>query len=279
MAVVTFARLSGSGGDEIAALVAHGLGYDLVDSTILKNISEDAGVRLEEVMHQDEKTRSKALKWLLDTVTPNIGKILREEEPHFNSQGYIDYLKLVMHRLAEEGNKVIVGRGGQFILRDMDNAFHVQVIANQASRIERIMGCCALSEAEALEQMKQNDTERENFIRQYFKGEWNNPLLYHLIVNTTSYPIEDAGGMIIQAVREFSSHHDYIPGVRERRKGERRKDERRKGTRRYTSNVWTVQDMETAFLKTGRPVRSLIRNDRRRVERRKQGRRSTDTES
>ena len=276
MAVVTIARLTGSGGDVIAARVAEGLKYDLVDSALLAKIAEHAGVRLEQVMGLDERSESRMVKWLLKIFTLKVKKIIHEEEPHLKPEGYIEYLTHVIHGMAEKGKIVIVGRGGQFILREKGNAFHVLVIADQSTRLNWLKQVYEISEEEALDRIKRSDAMKRNFSQRHFRKDWNDPLLYHVVVNTSRLPVEEASEMIIGAVRKFGATRDYIPGVREQRKGERkdrRSAERRRGDRRDTSSIWTLRDVETALLKTGRPVRTLTKPDRRKGERRKGGRR------
>jgi hypothetical protein len=279
MAVVTIARLTGSGGDVIAARVAEGLRYDLIDSALLTKIAEHAGVRLEQVMGLDERCESRMVKWLLKIITPKVKKIIHEEEPHLKPEGYIEYLTHVIHGMAEKGKIVIVGRGGQFILREMGNAFHVRVIADQSTRVNWLKQSYEISEEEALDRIKRSDAMKRNFSRRYFRKDWDDPLLYHVMVNTSRLPVEEASEMIIGAVRKFGATRDYIPGVREQRRVDRRSAERRKGDRRDTLSIWTLRDVETALLKTWRPVRTLNKPDRRKGERRKGSRRDKNVQS
>ena len=275
MAIVTIARLTGSGGDIIASQVAEGLGYDLIDSALIAKIAEHAGVSMEEVMGHDERTESRAMEWLKNAVTPRIGKIIVEEDRRLKPEGYLEYLKNVILGLAEKGNMVIVGRGGQFILKGMENAFHVRVIADQPTRVNWLRQYYAISEVEALDRIRRSDSMKRNFIRRYFRADWDDPLCYHLMINTSSLRVEEASATIIEAVRMFSRSRDYIPGVRDRRKSERRQADRRRVNRRDHSTIWTKRDGETALLKTGRPVRTHTRPDRRKGERRKSDRRKT----
>ena len=276
MAVVTIARLSGSGGDEIASRVAERVGYDLVDSALIAKIAEHAGVNMEDVLGLDERSDSKAIEWLKNVIMPRIGKIILDEEHRLEPEGYFQHLKLVIHGLAEKGNIVIVGRGSQFILKDLDDAFHVRVIADQMTRVKSLRQYYAISEAEALDRIKHSDAMKSNFIQRYFHGDWEDSLMYHLVVNTSHLDIEESSEIIVRAVRLFSDLRDYIPGVRDRRKGERRKIDRRRGDRRASLSLWTHRDLDTALLKGGRPIRTHGRPDRRHAERRKKGRRGSD---
>ena len=55
MAVVTISRLLGSEGDVIALKVAQCLGYEFVDNALIVEISERAGVSVDDIVGLDEK--------------------------------------------------------------------------------------------------------------------------------------------------------------------------------------------------------------------------------
>jgi hypothetical protein len=112
MAIVTIARLTGSGGDIIASKVAKELGYDLVDASLIAKVAERAGVSLDHVRSLDEKTQSLAMEWMISFITPRIEKIMTNEI-QLNPEGYLEYVRNIILGLAEKGNMVIVGRGGQ----------------------------------------------------------------------------------------------------------------------------------------------------------------------
>lgn len=280
MAIVTIARLTGSGGDIIASQVAEGLGYGLVDSSIIIRVAEEAGVSFEHAKSLDERSESKTIEWLKSVMVPRTDKFLREkgkymdEVSRLNPEGYMEYVKNVLIGLAEKGNIVIVGRGGQYILKDLENAFHVRIIADKISRVYWIREHYKISETEAMERIKKSDSIRRNFIERYFHADWDDPLAYHMVISSSKLGIDLTCKVIIEAAKKFSTCREYIPGVRDRRKGfDRRIFQQRRGDRRSRFGVWTVRNIETAVLREGRPVRALSRLDRRKTDRRKEPRR------
>jgi cytidylate kinase len=283
MAIVTIARLTGSGGDIIASQVADGLGYGLVDSSIIIRVAEDAGVSIEHAKSLDERSESKTIEWLKSIMIPRTEKFLREkgkymdETSRLNPEGYLEYVKNVLVGLAEKGNIVIVGRGGQYILKDWENAFHIRIVADMNSRIYWIREHYKISETEALDRIKKSDSMRRNFIERNFHAGWDDPLAYHMVVNSSILGIDLTSNFLIETAKKFSTAREYIPGVKDRRKvRDRRRKIRRRGDRRSGVGVWTVRDIETAVLREGRPVRALSRLDRRKADRRKEPRRKED---
>lgn len=277
MAIVTISRELGAGGDEISWKVADALGYNLVDNALIFQIAERAGVSVEETASYDEKYQSRVVEWLRTFIEPRMGKILTEEGKHLDPETFIEYCKTILRGLAETGNVVIVGRAGQFILNDLETAFHVRVVADEEYRVRRLTQRRGISSDEALDLIHKSDRMRRNYIERYFKANWNDATAYHLVLDTSRLGTVLATKFIVDAVQTFSNSRDYIPGVRDRRRLiSRRRAQRRKGERRTSAVGWTSKDMETAVIREGRPVRSLTRPDRRRKDRRIGPRRSTD---
>jgi len=53
--VITFTRQFGSGGSEIARLVAHALAWDLIDNEFVDAVARRAGLPAEEVAQREER--------------------------------------------------------------------------------------------------------------------------------------------------------------------------------------------------------------------------------
>lgn len=276
MAVITISRLLGSDGDEIALEVAEGIGYDLVDSGLIVKVAERAGVSVDAVRNVDETYRSRAVEWLKSFITPSTRKILLEKDGHLDPESYVKYCKTILCGLAEKGKMVIVGRGGQFILKDYDNAFHVRIVADEIFRTERIKISRGISIEDARDMVRKSDHMRKHYIERYFKADWNDVSAYHLIIDSSRLGIDVTSSIIIDAARQFSRTHEFVPGEKDRRGIDRRKEVQRKGPRRDSLSKWTVRDMENAILHDGRPIRSLNKPDRRQKDRRKKSRRDSE---
>jgi cytidylate kinase len=85
---------------------------------------------------------------------------------------------------------VIVGRGGQAILRDKKDVFHVRVIASLEHRLEVVMKQMGFDQNSAAKLIRQNDKRQTRFIRHCYGVDWDDATLYHLIVNTGEMGVE-----------------------------------------------------------------------------------------
>lgn len=109
-------------------------------------------------------------------------------------------------QLARMGNVVIVGRGANIITSKLKNTFHVRLIASLEKRVEHIKTLMNLSEEEALNYIKKEDEKRKKYLKSYFHADADDPLLYHMTVNTDLLTHKGAAYLIAEAVVLKFSH-------------------------------------------------------------------------
>jgi cytidylate kinase len=109
-------------------------------------------------------------------------------------------------QLARMGNVVIVGRGANIITSKLKNTFHIRLIASLEKRIEHIKSLMNLSEEEALNYIKKEDENRKKYLKSYFHVDADDPLLYHMTVNTDLLSHKGAAYLIAEAVVLKFSH-------------------------------------------------------------------------
>ena len=97
---------------------------------------------------------------------------------------YMEALTSVITELAEDPAIVIRGRGSQFILKDHPTAFHVLTVAPLEVRITRVMEAMKLDQEEAKKEIDRFDDSRRTFIKRYFNADLEDPVHYHLTINT-----------------------------------------------------------------------------------------------
>ena len=107
-------------------------------------------------------------------------------------------METILH-LAQMGRVILIGRGANVITSCMKNAFHVRLVASLDTRIKRIAQDQKLSEKEAAEVVKKHDRGRERYLREHFNRDINDPLLYHMILNTDLVPYEEATRIVGEA--------------------------------------------------------------------------------
>jgi cytidylate kinase/peroxiredoxin len=200
--VITISRQLGSGGDEIAIKVSETLGYAYFDKNLMVDIAKSIGVSEEEILDFSEdtyKTRSFVDKVFLRKKPLNmprsldgttaIGKSLDEEE-------CLSVIQTVVNGLASRGKTVIVGRGGQAILKNKAGVLHVRVVAPIAVRVERVMESSGLSREDAQRAIEDHDKASAEYLHRFYSVDWDDPLNYDVVVNTGRMSLEAAERLI-----------------------------------------------------------------------------------
>jgi cytidylate kinase len=203
MAVITISRELGSEGDKIADLLCQELGYSRVDKEMLTHIAEEAGVDVQAVLAKERSVTRKP-----KMISSDMTSLYSKDPTAFGKKAAIDdqtYARIVretMEKFAQEGNAIIVGRGGQMILREWPTALHVRLYASPEIRVQRLIERLSISEAKARRRIARSDEQKRQYIRQVHKNaSWKDLKYYHLAISTDHILPEVATQMIILAAR------------------------------------------------------------------------------
>ncbi|MGB4599775.1 MAG: cytidylate kinase-like family protein [Trichlorobacter sp.] len=97
-----------------------------------------------------------------------------------------DYYRLLCKQiiaLAEEGNVIIVGRGGAQVTQRMKNCYHFRMFASQAFKVASIAKRLSIDKGEAEPLVEKRQKERDRFIRDFLDRDPYDLNVYHLIFN------------------------------------------------------------------------------------------------
>ncbi|MCC6819617.1 MAG: cytidylate kinase-like family protein [Verrucomicrobiota bacterium] len=104
-------------------------------------------------------------------------------------------------KLAELGNAIIIGRGGNVITAKRPNVIHVRLVAPLTARVEHATTTYGLNPRAARAFCLREDAGRRRYLRKYLKADIDDPLLYHLCLNTGLIGFEEAARLIADAVQ------------------------------------------------------------------------------
>jgi cytidylate kinase len=106
----------------------------------------------------------------------------------------------ILH-LAELGNTILIGRGASVITRNLPDVFHVRLVAALEQRVATIQQLRQLGPKDARVVTRQEDRGRRAYLAKYLGRDIDDPLLYHLVINTSLIRPEDAAAIIGHAMR------------------------------------------------------------------------------
>jgi cytidylate kinase len=198
--VITVSALHGAGGEEVGALVAKQMGWNLLDRALLEQISAKLDVAPDVLERYDQHVDPwfrRMVKSLFrsgfESASAGVGEAL------LDCEAMVDLTRRAVLEAAKIGECVIVGRGGQCILGPRPEYFHVFMYAPLDTR----MGRLARKSEDPLNvesEIKRTDKERLGYIRRFFDEDWFEPSLYDLMINAVGSDQQTAD-LIVHAVR------------------------------------------------------------------------------
>lgn len=221
MTVITISRQLGSHGEKIATRVAQELNLRLIDAETINRAAQRAGVPQVALAEMEQERQQGLTNRVLNALRamPSLSPLSETgaTPPEFPGltipfaglfsttvpplsawlDGYVRMVDLVIQGLAREGNLLIVGRGGQVILRDHPSALHVQIVAPLAYRVAVIMERQNLNQRAAQNRIRASDRARFDYVRRYYDADWLDATLYHLTLNTGRLSVPTAVDLII----------------------------------------------------------------------------------
>lgn len=206
---ITIARGFGSGGKEIASLVANELGIHCYENRILTLASQLSGLDRDLFENVNEKVEKKTGFSKLLEILPK-RKIPKPELTKFvsNDQLY-EYEKQIITEISKTESSVIVGKAADWILRDSERVLSVYIEAPRNFCRPRIMQKLGLSSVQADKAIEETDTYRAEYYSYYTGGNyWTNPVNYDLTLNSQKLGIEGCVKMIKFALKQKFSDLD-----------------------------------------------------------------------
>ncbi len=183
--IITIEREYGSGGGEIAQLLAGRLGWKLWDQLLTEEIARLAKCPKAVVEEREERTDPLYYRLFKSFMRGSYeGSINAPKLNLVDSETIVRITQRVVEHAGEKGNCVIVGRGSQHFFRDRSDTLRIFLYAPREDKVRRLMAR-GKNEKVAEELVDTVDRERADFIQKYFDVEWPDRAIYQLMINTS----------------------------------------------------------------------------------------------
>jgi cytidylate kinase len=188
MAIVTISHEIGAGGPEIGQQLAERLGCRYVDHELISNAATRYGLLEEKLSHLDESKPSLFERFDAET------------------RRYITVIQTALYDFAEQDNVVLMGRGGQWLLRGIPHVLRVRVMAPFDVRVKRLTKKLAGPMGEqtnprtVTELVRRDDAEKAGRMRYLYEVSITDPSLYDLVINTEKLSTGASVGLLAGVV-------------------------------------------------------------------------------
>jgi cytidylate kinase len=125
-------------------------------------------------------------------------------EVHPPSRTIVHQTAETMLKLAALGRVILIGRAGNVITSRLPDVFHVRLVAPLEKRIEHAHKYYHMTEAEAQKFCLTEDEGRARYLKKHFHADINDPLLYHMVINTGQLNYDAAARLIGEAVLDLN---------------------------------------------------------------------------
>ncbi|MFG0252627.1 MAG: AAA family ATPase [Phycisphaerales bacterium JB038] len=193
--VITISREAGANAPAIVESLMHLLNqrqphapWSLYDSELVQRVAEDHDLAEHLVHAVEERDRSWIERFAAGlTGTPTDVEVAMK-------------VAKTIRGVAAVGHAVIVGRGGQAILRGLKHTTHVRLIAPEDWRAEQYAREAGLDAGKALAEVRRIDGERRRFVKHHFHQDPDDHWLYHLTLDVARVKPERAAAAIAALV-------------------------------------------------------------------------------
>jgi cytidylate kinase len=202
--VVTIGREYGSGGHEIGSQLAQLMGVPFYDREVLTRAARDSGICEDVLTEYDEKASSGYLFSLAAGISAAAeGTGLTMGMP-LNHRVFLAQFEAIS-KIAAEGPGVIVGRCGDYVLRERSNVVNFFLYAPVEDRIQRIMKVEELPYDQAKDRVRRVDKQRQNYYNFFADGNWGHRGNYHLMVSTGGLTTQAVAEILLEFVKRFKA--------------------------------------------------------------------------
>lgn len=210
MAVITISRQFGSGGDEIASQVAERLGYRVFDKAMMAQaaadmeLAEGAFVDFSEDTYKmqgfldrllNPATVAQVKTWIVNEQGVKVPGVINLDAAHSTA-----LTSATINLAYQRDNMVIVGRGGQVILKDRPDVLHARIVASMNDRVQRLHDRANMNYGGAKDAALHHDITSADYLKRFYDIDWADPLHYGLVLNTGHLGIDLACTLIVRAV-------------------------------------------------------------------------------
>lgn len=207
--VVTVGCEYGSGGPEIAKMVADYFGIEYYDRDLVDKVVDKIGVDKGLVEEADTKV---GVRYAFDT---SYGMRYANL-----SNRVIDAQFQAIHNFASRSACVIVGRSSDYILKDRSDVLNVFIYANEEDEIAAIMKADGLTEAEAKEKwasVEKAQHARHGYITGKKRGDRHTR---DLLLNSSLLGWEETAQFLIRLIeRKYDINDAYVKNDKSTKKG------------------------------------------------------------
>jgi cytidylate kinase len=196
--VVTLAAFYGAGGTVVGPRVAERLGVPFLDRGILAAVAERLQVPEEAAAEYEEPPRGGVGRFLDSLAKVGISDATPMDNLELEEHRYRAETEEFIASAAVSGG-VILGRGGQVVLRGRPGVLHVFLGGPPEARVRQAMEIEGVDRETAQRRQEAHDRARVQYVSRNYGATGLDPDLYHLWIDSTALDLDTVVDLIVAA--------------------------------------------------------------------------------
>lgn len=189
--IISIGREFGSGGHEIAEMIAKDLSLPIYDYNLMRAIAEEKELSDAKMLEKYDE---------LPRFPINISVRGYSSSPEQNLA--IMQFNYLREKAAAEESFVIVGRCAETVLKEYKCLIPIFILADHDSKVARIMKIYQLDKKEAEQTIKEQNRKRRAYHNYYSTAKWGDSRLYDLSINSSKLGLEKTKELIEDYIKQ-----------------------------------------------------------------------------
>ena len=205
--IVCVGRQLGSGGHDIARMLALDFNAKYYDRELLNLAAKESGFSEKFFEQNDEKKG--LLKGLFNLGAPHVssGSVYNAS---FSQESLFKFQGDAIMKAADEGSCVFVGRCADYILRERQNGVSVFITASMDFRIQQVMAKQKIDFTAARKFIEQRESKRAAYYNYYTGKKWGYAESYDLCIDASILGLQATEKMIADFIRKRFSLTSHL---------------------------------------------------------------------
>lgn len=196
--IICVGRQLGSGGHDIARMLALDFGATYYDRELLNLAAKESGFS-ERYFEQNDEQRGLFRSFFHLHASPIPDNNMYQSK--FSQEALFRFQSEAIEKAADAGSCVFVGRCADYILRNRDNVVNIFISASKRFRIEQIMVKEHVDFPAARKILQQRESRRAAYYNYYTGKKWGSAESYDLCIDASILGIQATEQLIANFIR------------------------------------------------------------------------------
>ena len=138
MTVITISKEFGTESEKLASSTAQKLGYEYIGNNLVAEIAKELRISESEAETFRKTSQSRILRFVDRYTCSIVQKVVDREHGCLDDKNYYETTKRLVEKSFDAGDVIILGWGGQCILKGKPNTLHVHLKKDPETNSENI---------------------------------------------------------------------------------------------------------------------------------------------